>query len=117
MGSTRARKSRKAMLNAPLHKKRALLHAGLSEDLAKKLGTRRRTIPVRKGDTIKILSGSRADTVGKVISVDVKNTAVYVEGITKKNSRGIEKLVPLHPSSLQIIDGDFSGWRKKIIER
>jgi large subunit ribosomal protein L24 len=40
---------------------------------------------------------------GKVVKVSYKKVRIYVEGITRKNSRGQEKLVPIHPSKVMII--------------
>ncbi len=117
MGSTRARKSRKALYQASLHTKKGFVHAGLSDELAKKLGTQKRSVAVRKGDTVRVLCGSKKGHTGKVMSVGLAYSVVYVEGVTQRNSKGIEKPSPLPSSKLQITDGEFSGWRKKILER
>ncbi|OIO21700.1 50S ribosomal protein L24 [Candidatus Micrarchaeota archaeon CG11_big_fil_rev_8_21_14_0_20_47_5] len=117
MGSTKARKSRKRLFSAPLHIRKAGMHAGLSEELRQKLKTKRNSVAVRKGDTVKVISGKRKGTTGKVMAADTRNACVFMEGASKRNSKGIEKPIPINPSNLQIIDGDFSGWRKKILER
>ncbi len=39
------------------------------------------TMKIKKGDTVKVIAGKDKDKEGKVISVDMKNSKVLVEGI------------------------------------
>ncbi len=39
------------------------------------------TMKIKKGDTVKVIAGKDKDKEGKVISVDVKNGKVLVEGV------------------------------------
>ena len=39
------------------------------------------TMKIKKGDTVKVIAGKDKDKEGKVISVDVKNGKVIVEGV------------------------------------
>ena len=39
------------------------------------------TMKIKKGDTVKVIAGKDRDTQGKVLSVDVKNGKVLVEGV------------------------------------
>ena len=39
------------------------------------------TMKIKKGDTVKVIAGKDFNTEGKVISVDVKNHRVLVEGV------------------------------------
>ncbi|MCR5273463.1 MAG: 50S ribosomal protein L24 [Lachnospiraceae bacterium] len=39
------------------------------------------TLKIKKGDMVKVIAGKDKDKEGKVISVDVKNAKVLVEGI------------------------------------
>ena len=39
------------------------------------------TMKIKKGDTVKVIAGKDKDKEGKVISVDIKNHKVLVEGI------------------------------------
>lgn len=39
------------------------------------------TMKIKKGDTVKVIAGKDKDKEGKVISVDVKNNRVIVEGV------------------------------------
>ena len=38
------------------------------------------TMKIKKGDTVKVIAGKDLGTEGKVLSVDVKNHKVLVEG-------------------------------------
>ncbi|MDD2972268.1 MAG: 50S ribosomal protein L24 [Lachnospiraceae bacterium] len=39
------------------------------------------TMKIKKGDTVKVIAGKDKDKEGKVISVDIKNSKVLVEGV------------------------------------
>ncbi|MDO4489514.1 MAG: 50S ribosomal protein L24 [Lachnospiraceae bacterium] len=39
------------------------------------------SVKIKKGDTVKVIAGKDKDKEGKVLSVDVKNNKVIVEGI------------------------------------
>ena len=114
--SKQPRKQRKALYEAPLHKRQKLMAAPLSKELREKF--HRRSLPVRKGDTVKVMRGDFKGKVGKVVRVDLKKLRIYIEGVTRKKSTGEEVYVPIHPSNVMIIDADMSDkMRQKIIER
>lgn len=39
------------------------------------------TMKIKKGDTVKVIAGKDRDNEGKVLSVDIKNHRVLVEGV------------------------------------
>src|SRR4030042_429208 len=94
--SKQPRKQRKYTAKAPLHIKRKLLGVNLSKELRKKYS--RRNIPVRKGDTVKILRGKFKKKSGKIISVDTKTSKLKIEGIMIKKQDGSKVNVRIHPS-------------------
>jgi len=98
--SKQPRKQRKYLANAPLHIKRKMLSANLDKILRKKYG--RRSFPLRKGDTVKVMRGKFKKKSGKIVGVDIKRGYVAVEGmqITKKDGTKIN--VKFNPSNLQI---------------
>lgn len=98
--SKQPRKQRKYIYNAPKHKKRKLLSANLSEELKEKY--KRRSIPIRVGDTVEIMRGDMTNMSGKVAKVDTKRFKVYIEGITIEKVDGTKRLIPIHPSNLRI---------------
>lgn len=58
----------------------------LSKDLRTKYDVR--TIPVRKGDTVKIMRGTHKSREGKVQTVYRKKWCIHVEKVTKEKTNG-----------------------------
>jgi len=84
--------------------------------LRKELGIKR--LPVRKGDVVRIMRGDWKGHEGKVVEVDLKRVAIYVEGVTVKKADGTERYYPIHPSKVMIVKlGEIDKVRRKIIER
>ncbi|PIT84392.1 50S ribosomal protein L24 [Candidatus Micrarchaeota archaeon CG10_big_fil_rev_8_21_14_0_10_45_29] len=106
------RKQRKMRANAPMHVRKKLMHVHVSKALRQKNGSKR-SVLVKKGDKIKVLCGSNKGKTGIVMEADYKDLMVYVEGIVRRNSKAAEKLVPIRPSIIEIIDGDFSSPSRK----
>lgn len=100
--SKQPRKQRKYVAKAPLHIKRKLLSVNLSKELRKKY--RRRNIPVKKGDNVKIMRGKFKNKQGKIIQVYTKNSKVTIENIQIKKQDGSKANIKIHPSNLQIIE-------------
>lgn len=114
--SSKRKKQRKWRFNAPLHKKKAFCRAALSKELKGKYKTN--AMQVRKGDTVRVMRGELKGSTGNVIRVDVKNTQIYVDGLTMKKADGTEVERPLRPSNLQITMLSLDDKkRKKILER
>jgi large subunit ribosomal protein L24 len=98
----RRRVDRKRTFDAPLHVKRKLMHVHLSPELREKAKVR--AVLLRKGDKVKVMRGNFKGKEGVVAGVNYKYCRVYLEGFSRKNSRGEEKLIPFHPSNLQLIE-------------
>ncbi|RLF29073.1 MAG: 50S ribosomal protein L24 [Thermoplasmata archaeon] len=116
MKSTKPRKQRKNLFNAPLHKKRKWLAAHLAENLLLKYD--RRSIPVIKGDTVKIMRGSFRGHEEKIARVNVKKGYVEVEGVTMIKADGKKIAKPIHPSNLLITKLNLTDrWRRMKLEK
>ena len=72
------------------------------------------TMKIKKGDTVKVIAGKDRDTQGKVLSVDVKNGKVLVEGVnmitkhakaSQANPNGgiIQKEAPIDISNVMLV--------------
>ena len=72
------------------------------------------SMKIKKGDTVKVIAGKDKDKTGKVVSVDVKNNRVVVEGvnmITKhekpsmSNQQGgiVNKEAPIDASNVMLV--------------
>ena len=100
--SKQPRKQRKYLANAPLHIRKKFIGVNLSKELRKTHD--RRSIPVKKGDVVKILRGKFKGKQGKVIEVKLKISKISVEGIQVKKLDNSKANIKLQPSNLQIIE-------------
>ncbi len=114
--SKKQNKQRKYRLNAPLHIKHKFLSASLSKDLRKKYG--KRSLPIRKGDKVKIMTGQFKKHVGKVSRINLKKSKIYIEGAEIVKKDGGKVLYPMHASNTEILDINLDDKeRRKILER
>jgi len=115
-GSRKRRKQRKYRAHAPIHVKRKFLGTHLSKELRKKYS--RRAVPVRKGDTVKLMRGSFRKKQGKVSAIGVKKGIVYIEGLQKTRKDGTKVNVPFKVSNLMILTLNLEDKkRQKMFER
>jgi len=111
VSSSQPRKQRKYRYNAPLHTRRKFLSAHLSPELRNRLGTR--SLPVRKGDEVKVMVGSFRGYKGLVDRVDIRNSKVYVDGVKIKKPDGSEILRALQPSNLMLTNAVMDDKRRQ----
>lgn len=102
ISSRQPRKQRKYRYNAPLHIRQKLVSAHLSKKLREELGIR--SLPVRKGDKVKIMRGSFKGKEGTVTKVDLKKLKIYIDAAKRKKVSGREVQVPIDPSNVMIIE-------------
>lgn len=118
VSSKKPRKQRRWRFTASLHERQRLVHAHLSKEARAKLKTNMRSIAVREGDKVKIMRGKFKGHSGKVSAVDLTSLKVFIEGAVARKARGQEKLVPIEPSNIMIIEPDMSDeLRMKLIAR
>ena len=113
VSSTQPRKQRKYRYNAPLHVRQKFVSAHLSEALRNRFG--KRSLPIRKGDEVKIMRGSNAGHKGKVDRVDLKHSRIYIEGHTVKKVDGSETMKSVNPSNLLLVDPKMDDKRRQMI--
>jgi len=94
------RKQRKARYKAPLHIRHKFMSAPLSDELRDKYD--KRSFPLRKGDTVKVMRGDDKGTVGKVRTVNLKKEKITVEGVVIARSDLSEVPRPIHASNVRI---------------
>jgi large subunit ribosomal protein L24 len=100
--SKQPRKQRKFRAKAPLHLKKKFVSVSLSKELKKKHS--KRNIPIKKGDSVKVMRGKFKGKKGKVLEVKLKLSKVIIEGIQVKKQDGSNVAVKLQPSNLQITE-------------
>ena len=113
--STKPSKQRAAIYKPHLHRVRKLLSAPLSTELRSNQG--RRSYPVRKGDTVKILRGDFAGIEGKITKIDTKRQRLFVEGVTREKVAGTSTNVSVHTSKVMITKLNLDDkWRADSIK-
>src|SRR4030065_235061 len=109
-------KKRKLLYNAPAHLRHKLMAAPLSKELVASKGAK--TLPVRKGDTVRIQRGDHKGFEGKVTRIDLKRYRIFIEGLTREKGDGTNIFVSVHPSKVMIKTLNLDDkWRKRIVER
>ena len=79
-------------------------------------------LKVRKGDTVKVLSGNSKGAQGRVLEVLVSERRVLIEGVnmatkhTKPNAQNtqggiVKKEAPIHISNVMVVDGKGNATR------
>jgi len=90
--------------------------APLSPELVKSKGAK--TLPVRKGDTVRVVRGDHLGFEGKVSRVDLKRYRIFLEGLTREKVDGTNIFVSVHPSKVMIKNLKLDdNWRKAVVER
>ena len=113
--SIQPRKQRKYIYNSPLHLRKNFLSAILAKNLREKY--HRKNVPLRKGDTVKILRGQFKKKEGKINRVSRKKLRIYVEGISLNKKDGSKVLYGIHPSNVMIVELDlFDKGRQKLVQ-
>jgi large subunit ribosomal protein L24 len=115
MTSIKPRKQRYMLHNAPLHKKRKWISSHLAENLLLKYD--RRSLPVVKGDTVKVMRGNYRGHEDKISKVNVRDQTVEIEGVTITTAKGTKIAKPIHASTLLITKLNVTDkWRRQKLE-
>ena len=109
--SKNPKKQRKYRFTAPLHIKHKFVSAHLSEELIKKY--KKRSLPLKKGDKVKIMRGQFTKKEGKIARVNLRHTRVFIEGMEKTRKDGTKSLLPFHPSNLLILELNLEDKKRK----
>ena len=116
IASKQPRKQRKYRYNAPLHIRQKLVSAHLNKSLRNEYKTR--SMSVRKGDEVVVVSGNYKKRKGVVTRVDLKEMKIFLDGIKRKKISGQEVDVPIEPSNIMITKLNLDDKRRrKFIER
>jgi len=115
MTTIKARKQRSHLYNAPIHQKRKWISSHLAENLLLKYD--RRSVPVIKGDTVKVMRGSYKGHEDKVAKVNVRDMTVNIEGVIVSKSKGDKVAKPMPASNLMITKLNLTDkWRRQKLE-
>jgi large subunit ribosomal protein L24 len=115
MGTIQPRKQHKMLYHAPKHIRYRLFSAPLSPSL--KTTHKVNSVPVRSGDTVRIMRGDRKGAEGKVAKVDRGKYRLFVEGVTREKVDGTAIQVPIHPSKVMITGLNLDDkWRRESLK-
>ena len=92
-----------------------MMSAHLSGELKAKYEVR--SIPVRKGDQVKVVVGNFKGHEGKVQSVYRRRRCIYIEKVIKEKPNGQQAQIPIHPSNCVISALKLDKDRKRILEK
>lgn len=109
------RRQRKALFTAPTFERRRRMAVPLSHELRARF--RKRSVPVRKGDTVRVLSGSFVGREERVAKVDRRDYSVTLDNVTLKAADEKLKPLALRPSHLVITRLNLSDpWRRRALK-
>jgi large subunit ribosomal protein L26e len=83
-------------------------------------------MPVRKGDTVKVVRGTSKNREGKIMTVYRKKWCIHIEKITREKSNGkcfsltsagTQTQIPIHPSNCVVTALKLDKNRKAILEK
>ena len=91
-----------------------MLSARLSDDLVSRHKVKH--LPIRTGDSVRIMRGDFAGLEGKVERVDYPSGRIYVEGMTREKSAGVSSKLPVHSSKVFLTNLNLSDkWRSGLL--
>jgi len=109
------RRQRKLRYTADTFERRVRMTVPLSRELRSRF--RRRSIPVRKGDTVRVLSGSFAGREERVAKVDRRGYTVTLDNVTLKTADEKMKPLSLNVGHLVITRLNLSDpWRRRSMQ-
>ena len=114
--SKKARKQRKFRFNAPNHTRRKMMSSRVDDSLRYPGGVYSiipeipRSLPVRKGDQVKVLRGKYKDPNAerKVARVNLRTMKIELEGLTYGKADDTQVPIPMDPSNVIITHLDMS---------
>jgi len=113
--SRQPRKQRRAAFEADLFERRRRISLPLSRELRRRYG--RRNLPARKGDTVRILSGSYKGQEERIARIDRRSYSITLDKITGKTADQKLKPLPLRPSHLVLTRLNLAdGWRRRVLK-
>jgi len=77
----------------------------------------RRSLPVKTGDTVKIVRGKFKGRIEKIADVDVKSRKIVIENINITKADGKQAPRPIDPSNVIVMKLNLADpWRREKLE-
>jgi large subunit ribosomal protein L26e len=113
--ASKRRTQRKLQLGAPSSVKRKLMSSHLNKSLREQYKIR--SLPIKRGDEVKILKGKGKGKTGKVVQVYRKRNVIYVDKVQRDKQNGQTVFLPIKPSYCVIEKLLINKDRTKTIEK
>jgi len=98
--SSQTRVNRKKYHIADSNRRRVLMSSRIEKNFRKNYNIK--TIPLRKGDEVKIMRGAQKGKIGKIVQSSRKRMIIYISNATYKKKNGEDAYQPIHPSNVQV---------------
>ncbi|MGI0070998.1 MAG: 50S ribosomal protein L24 [Thermoplasmata archaeon] len=109
------RRQRKALYTAHTFQRRRRMTVPLSRDLRARFHAR--SLPLRKGDTVRVLAGSFVGREERVARVDRRSYSVILDNVTLKTGEEKLKPLPIRTTHLVITRLNLSdAWRRRALQ-
>ena len=109
------RRQRKALYSATTFERRRRMSVPLSRELRRRF--HRRSVPIRKGDTVRVLAGSYVGREERVARVVRRDYAIVLDNVTLKTGEDKLKPLPIRPGHLVITRLNLSdAWRRRTLK-
>ena len=109
------RRQRKAVFTADLFERHRRMAVPLSRELRRRYG--RRQLTVRKGDTVRVLTGSYKGREERVAKVVLRGYSVTLDNVTGKTADAKLKPLAIRPSHLLLTKLNLADpWRRRLLK-
>ncbi len=113
--SIQPRRQRRALFRAGLFHRHKRMAVALSRELRSRYG--RRSLPLRKGDTVRVMAGSFRGREERIARVDLRGFSVTLDNVAVKKVDQKLKPLPIRPSHLILTKLNLSDpWRRRILK-
>ena len=113
--SSKTRTNRRKYYKAESEKKRKMMSSGIEKIFRDNHNIK--TMPLRKGDEVKIVRGNQKGKNGKIIQCSRKYGYIYINSVTYKKANGEEIYKPIHPSNVLIQKLVLTSERKETLNK
>jgi large subunit ribosomal protein L24 len=108
------RRQRKAVYEASTFERRILMTVPLSRELRRRF--QRRSVPLRKGDTVRVMSGSYVGREERVAKIDRRGYSVTLDNVTLKTGEAKLKPLAIKTSHLVLTKLNLAdAWRRRTL--
>jgi ribosomal protein uL24 len=109
------RRQRKSVYTATTFERRVLMTVPLSRELRRRF--RARSLPIRKGDTVRVMSGSFIGREERVAKVDRRGYSVTLDNVTLKSGESKLKPLAIRTSHLVLTKLNLAdAWRREALQ-